>query len=95
MCVRVCVCGAVLGAESELMGRVLTVNLAKPQSMRTTSNKAVWADADEWKQLNADIAEDGGVAAGGAAAAAAAAPPGVQGAGAAAAEAGSADAAAS
>eukprot|EP00937_MAST-01D_sp_MAST-1D-sp2_P007511 g7511.t1 len=36
--------------ESELLGRVLRVNLAKPTGNRLGSTKAVWAEADEWLQ---------------------------------------------
>jgi peptidyl-prolyl isomerase E (cyclophilin E) len=33
---------------SELLGRVLRVNLAKPAKNKLGSNKAVWAEADDW-----------------------------------------------
>jgi hypothetical protein len=46
---------------SELFGRVLKVNLAKPQVNRT---KPVWAEADEWYSglkagADAEAAEEG------------------------------------
>ena len=34
--------------ESELFGRVLRVNLAKPAKGKLGGNKAVWAEADDW-----------------------------------------------
>lgn len=44
--------------DSELCGRTIRVNLAKPQSMRSLqSNKAVWMD-DNWLQKNAGATLD-------------------------------------
>ena len=34
--------------NSELLGRVLKVNVAKPMSIKQGSNKPVWAEADKW-----------------------------------------------
>lgn len=36
--------------NSELLGRVLKVNIAKPMSVKQGSNKPVWAEADEWAE---------------------------------------------
>jgi len=36
--------------NSELLGRVLKVNIAKPMSTRVNSNKPVWAEADQWAE---------------------------------------------
>ncbi len=37
-------------ADSELYGRVITVNVARALSGKLGSSKAVWADADEWER---------------------------------------------
>jgi peptidyl-prolyl isomerase E (cyclophilin E) len=34
--------------NSELVGRVLKVNIAKPMAIKADSNKPIWADADNW-----------------------------------------------
>ena len=36
--------------NSELLGRVLKVNIAKPMSIKEGSNKPVWAEADQWAE---------------------------------------------
>eukprot|EP01047_Picozoa_sp_COSAG01_P051530 COSAG01_NODE_5328_length_4331_cov_68.471881_2_plen_115_part_00 len=36
--------------NSELLGRVLKVNIAKPMSAKEGSNRPVWADADQWAE---------------------------------------------
>ena len=43
-------------ADSELYGRVLTVNTARALSGKLGGSKAVWADADAWE---ARLKEDG------------------------------------
>eukprot|EP01050_Picozoa_sp_SAG11_P009037 SAG11_NODE_826_length_6982_cov_4.139038_6_plen_252_part_00 len=40
--------------NSELLGRVLKVNIAKPQSIKADSNKPIWADADAWAETLAE-----------------------------------------
>lgn len=43
--------------ESELFGRTIRVNLAKPQKVREGSTRAVWAD-DDWLQKHAGKSVD-------------------------------------
>lgn len=44
--------------ESELFGRTIRVNLAKPQKAKEGSSRAVWAD-DEWLKKYAGATLDG------------------------------------
>ena len=43
--------------NSELLGRVLKVNIAKPMSVKQGSNKPVWAEADEWAEKLAESSQ--------------------------------------
>ena len=43
--------------NSELLGRVLKVNIAKPMSVKQGSNKPVWAEADEWAEQLQETAQ--------------------------------------